>query len=75
MALYFKLVEITDDEFEEGTGYGFDGPWCQSIDPVDGAVYIATRADMDRIEIEMDALECAFGVFDKDDEEELEDEL
>lgn len=65
MERYFKLVEITADEYESGTGY-IGGPWCQTIDPVDGAVYIATYTDELSIEIDMDTIECAFGEADED---------
>ena len=63
MTRYFKLVEITAEEYENDTGY-VDGPWCQSVDPEDGAVYIVTDSDENSIEIDMDTIECAFGEVD-----------
>lgn len=58
---YFKLTEITSHEYEKFTGCASTGFWTQSIDPEDGAIYIATNANEESVEIDMDAIEYAFG--------------
>lgn len=63
MARYFKMVEISENEYEEETGEVFDDCWCQSINPVNGAIYIAVDdEEYDEIEINIEAIERAFEI-------------
>lgn len=60
MARYFKITEITEDEYVEAVGEDL-GVWCQAVDPVPGAVYVAMDDDEEELTIYMDTLDEAFG--------------
>ena len=56
MARYFKVVEITQDDFVDKVGDDVSGPWCQIMSPEDDGCYLATRDGETEIVVEMDTM-------------------
>lgn len=60
MPHYFKITKITEDEYVEAVGEDL-GIWCQAVDPVPGAVYVAMDDYEEEMSIDIDTLNEAFG--------------
>lgn len=56
MARYFKLIEITRDEYIKAVGEDLKFPFCSSVSPETDGCYIATTEYEDEIIIDMEAL-------------------
>ena len=56
MTKYFRMEEITENDFEEMTGVS-QGLACQTVVHVDGAVYISVEDSKEEITVPMDIFE------------------
>lgn len=58
MSRYFKILEISQDEFIGSTGFDPEG-YSQAVEPVDGSVYVAVDdEDEEEMSVYLDSFDC-----------------